>query len=178
VREHAGLVYAVARRQGLREAECDDVVQSVFVTLLKHLDAIEEAAKLPGWLATTARRESWRIARRVARGGAALEADHPLASPISGDALERIELADRVRRGLEALGPKCRDLLTALFLETDHPDYERVSQRVGIPFGSIGPTRARCLAKLAEILAAEEGGSSRNDIERGNPPISRYHGGS
>jgi hypothetical protein len=52
---------------------------------------------------------------------------------------------------LEQLGPACRTLLRALFFEGSKPDYQGVADRLGVAVGSIGPTRARCLAKLAEI---------------------------
>jgi hypothetical protein len=36
----------------------------------------------------------------------------------------------------------------------DRPDYASVAVAMGMPIGSIGPTRGRCLAKLrAQLLA-------------------------
>jgi hypothetical protein len=57
-----------------------------------------------------------------------------------------------VREGLERLGGKCRELLEALFGSSGEPNYALLAERLGIRVGSIGPTRARCLEKLAGIL--------------------------
>ena len=158
VRTHAGLVYAVARRTGLKEDQCEDVAQSVFATLLRRLDTVRDAQALAAWLVTTTKRESWRVARharRVADLAAAYKPTDPDPSPI--EAMEDIESAHRVRVALDELGGKCRELLLAIFSQRDQPDYAGISQRLSIPVGSIGPTRARCLAKLAEILRAGAG---------------------
>ena len=38
---------------------------------------------------------------------------------------------------------------------SDRPDYASVAQALGMPVGSIGPTRGRCLAKLRLLLDAD-----------------------
>lgn len=150
---HAGLVYAVARRCGLKEDQCDDVAQSVFSTLVRRLSSISDRAALPGWLATAARREAWRVKRRADRAASADPCGPEPAAvgddPLAG--LSDLEDAQRVRTALSELGQRCRDLLMAV-VSAAKPDYAAISQRLGIPMGSIGPTRARCLAKLAELL--------------------------
>jgi DNA-directed RNA polymerase specialized sigma24 family protein len=65
---------------------------------------------------------------------------------------ERMERAFAVRAGLIELGGRCQQLLTRVFGTIGEPDYKSISEELGMPIGSIGPTRARCLAKLAEIL--------------------------
>ena len=57
-----------------------------------------------------------------------------------------------LRAGLTMIGEKCRRLLLALFGDGGDSSYERVSEQVGIPVGSIGPTRARCLKRLLERI--------------------------
>ncbi|MES4787529.1 MAG: sigma-70 family RNA polymerase sigma factor, partial [Nitrospiraceae bacterium] len=42
----------------------------------------------------------------------------------------------------------------ALFLETSTVSYEKIAKRLGIPLGSIGPTRARCFKKLETIMSS------------------------
>jgi RNA polymerase sigma factor (sigma-70 family) len=157
VRDHAGLVYSIARDAGLPEHQCDDLAQHVFSTLLRNLDSIRSAPALPAWLAQTTRRAAWR-ARADARKRDAMHTDaerleiaaDPDETPLLRTA--RLEEAHRVRRALDVLGGRCRDLLRAVFVESDAPDYDTIASRLSIPRGSIGPTRARCLAKLAELL--------------------------
>jgi RNA polymerase sigma factor (sigma-70 family) len=152
VGEFGPLVFAVARRVGLAEDQCEDAAQSTFAALASNLGAIQEPAALPGWLATTARRESIRLSKAAARRpGAPLQIDPQAAD--AGPDLEALEAHYRLRTALSQLGPACRNLLRALYFEGSKPDYQGVAERLGVAVGSIGPTRQRCLAKLAEIFA-------------------------
>lgn len=74
------------------------------------------------------------------------------ADPERDDALADAEQRNLVRLGLRRLGGRCEQLLTALFLATGDPSYEAISESLGMPIGSIGPTRARCFRKLEAIL--------------------------
>ncbi len=150
---HAPLVYAVARKQGLREDQCDDVAQSIFSALARRIGSIRDAQALPAWLITSTKRESWRIRR------ATMQTDASAPEPAADDhrTMERLESMHQVRRGLDELGGRCKELLTLLFLADGAPDYQQISRTLDIPVGSIGPTRARCLAKLAEILTDRSG---------------------
>lgn len=147
---YAGVVYAVARAHRLDEATADDVAQTVFARLARSLPTLEEPQALAGWLATTARRECWRLLRIDQRDRKAVR--HAPTEAELDDAMRSIESAARVREALVELGGRCQELLTALFLSASPPDYEAISRSLGLPVGSIGPTRARCLAKLARIL--------------------------
>ncbi len=161
---YGGLVYAIARRHGLAEHACDDVAQLVFASLLRSLSSIREPAALPGWLTMTTRRACWRLVQRqrkeqsrvAAAGGHDYLADAlvqaPSSTPEASDALAAMERAHAVRLALDELGGRCRELLRALFLDTAKPDYTAISHRLDMPLGSIGPTRNRCLSKLAELL--------------------------
>lgn len=146
----AGLVFAVARRHGLREDQCEDVAQSVFSSLARRIDRLRDPGALPKWLITSATRESWRVDRVARRAARSMVEDTTIAP--SDESLQRLELAHRVRVALDDLGGRCRDLLLALFVETSEPNYQQISERLGIAVGSIGPTRARCIAKLVELL--------------------------
>lgn len=164
VQRYAGLVYSIARGHRLSEASCQDVAQEVFVSLWKSLRGIEQEGALAAWLSTTTRRACWRMMQRAEReegiliekgresGGMGSDGKNP-----NSQNLERIEQGDRVRRGLIQLGGKCRELLELLFITQVRPDYEAIAAKVGIPVGSIGPTRQRCLGKLAQILEEEAG---------------------
>jgi RNA polymerase sigma factor (sigma-70 family) len=156
------LVKTIALRSGLRGGDLDDVLQATWSTLLKHAALIEKPASLPSWIATTATREAWRqrqrrqrsenagVARSRALGTPDLETPEPELD------LMALERAQHLRDALQHLGERCRSLLEALFLAQVTPAYAELAERLGVPIGSLGPTRARCLAKL-EALLAEHG---------------------
>lgn len=165
VRLYSGLVYSIARHHDLPEDRCDDIAQLVFTSLLKHVGNIRDAVALPAWIGQTTRRACWRMIERLRREQATLRDVEQSANPLcASDAastevaslLSRIEQAHAVRRALDELGGRCLELLRALFVEVSTPDYDAIGRRLGMPVGSIGPTRVRCLAKLATILEAQQ----------------------
>jgi RNA polymerase sigma factor (sigma-70 family) len=137
------------------------VFQRVCVILFEHLDRIERPERLGAWLATTARRESWRQLR-LARATVPLigegdDADEELAqqadpAPLPDEMLERLERQQAVRVALAELDERCRALLTYLFYRAEPPPYAEIAAALGVAEGSIGPTRARCLRKLQQAL--------------------------
>ena len=153
-----GLVYSVPRRMGLRPEDAAEVFQTVWILLYQRLASVRDPARLGGWLLTTATRESVRASRRARRdalrgeGGDAPEADVRDARPLADEDREALERAQILRSALSELSERCRLLLEA-FLADDEPNYRDVARRLGIPIGSIGPTRARCFARLRELLA-------------------------
>jgi RNA polymerase sigma factor (sigma-70 family) len=159
VTQYQRLVYSIPRRAGLDVDAASDVYQTVFVHLVASLDAIERPDRLRAWLVTTAKRETWRfLARR--RSGPALAADlaendagvpEPAdAAPLADEALELLETQHEVRRAVESLDARCRELLTLLFYTAEPPPYAEIAARLAMPEGSVGPTRARCLKKLMD----------------------------
>lgn len=156
VEEYAALVYSIPRRYRFDDADTNDIFQNVFVSLLKNLNELRDDKALTRWLMTTTHRACWRRgqerskARRASDVEAILvpaEQDLPLAD------LQRWEQRHLVDRALRQLGGLCESLLRALFIHPEGANYESVGERLRIPAGSIGPTRRRCLAKLADILA-------------------------
>ncbi len=61
------LIWSICRRYRLGDADGEDVSQNVWLYLADQLDKIRDSAALPGWLATTTRRECLRVLR-TARG--------------------------------------------------------------------------------------------------------------
>ncbi|MCC7387980.1 MAG: sigma-70 family RNA polymerase sigma factor [Phycisphaerales bacterium] len=157
VGRYGGLVYAIGRRSGLDEASCDDVAQSVFAKLSRALPEMRDTAAVPGWISTTARREAWRVRRAQARSGGPAAGPEPEAA--FGAAAEGAVDHQRLRDALAELGGRCRDLLHALYFRPVKPAYEELSLMLGLPIGSIGPTRQRCLAKLAALLGFDREGA-------------------
>jgi RNA polymerase sigma factor (sigma-70 family) len=160
VDRYGPLVRQVARRYRLSEQESQDVSQTVWLRLLEHIGRIREPLAFPGWLVTTTRNEALRVlkANQRTRPVAAidnftLEVNHQEAT--AEDRLLRDERQKMVRDGLAELKPEHRALLLLLHAEPK-VSYEEISRRLGMPQGSIGPTRARCLEKLKQTRAIRQ----------------------
>jgi len=163
VTELSPLLWQVARAAGLSSGDAEDVLQTVWMRLVAHLNEIHDSAALTSWLVTTAKREAWRVR---AAGRRQLPADQELLAelPDEGPGSEDQVILDDQRRVLwEAIGRlsrRCQDLLRVIAF-APRPDYAVVAAALGMPIGSIGPTRGRCLAKLRALLASGPQGSPR-----------------
>lgn len=150
------LIYSIPLRYGLSEHDAGDIFQNVSLLLLENLTRLRDRQRLGAWLVITTRRECWRMLRQRQKSVRFVESNHPVEQvaddlPSEDDfiALERQSL---VRSALELMGAPCRQLLTFLFYAEPRPSYDEIARELGLPAGSIGPTRARCLAKLMKIL--------------------------
>ena len=152
VERYAPLIWSICRRYRLGGADADDAGQSVWLRLLEHLDRIRDPAALPGWLATTTQRECGRVlraARRPQALGHALDAGN-IPDEQTGTAEHELLLAERnaaLREAFMRLPLDCQRLIAMLIQDPPVP-YAKISAELGIPVGSIGPTRRRCLEKL------------------------------
>lgn len=145
------LVRSVLRAYRLTERDAEDVSQTVWLRLVEHLDSLREPRALPKWLMTTTKHEALRLIRA---NGKELPVD-PLEDPtiegadhvdVAAD-LIRAERHQALRDGLAELAPTDRELL--VLLVADPPlSYAEISAMLGMPIGSIGPTRGRCLQRL------------------------------
>jgi RNA polymerase sigma factor (sigma-70 family) len=151
VDRYGRLVYSIARGYGLSADDADDVFQGVFVILNRQLGALRDQTRLSSWLITTTHRECWRLRRRD-RDREPLDEAVAAEGPPPVEEIIRREREQGVREALARLDGRCRELLTALFLDPSLPSYEAIGARLGMPIGSIGPTRARCFRKLEAIL--------------------------
>jgi RNA polymerase sigma factor (sigma-70 family) len=141
----------VTRGFRLTSHQADDVVQETWMRLVRHLHRLENPSAVGAWLATTARRESLRMLQRTVHEVTTDELigiDEPDPdADADPDALGAEGPREIVRSALDALPPRERALLEMLHGEPA-PSYEHVAGELGIPVGSIGPTRARALARL------------------------------
>ncbi len=161
VRRYQRLIYAVPRRAGLDEDAAAEIFQDVFATLLENVETIEQPSRLQAWLVTTAKRKTWRAIGRAkgtrsfsdegegGEGELASLADEGL---LPDEALEQLEQQHLVRAALAELNERCRKLLQMLFYAAETPAYSEIAAALGTTEGSIGPTRARCLKKLLDVL--------------------------
>jgi RNA polymerase sigma factor (sigma-70 family) len=157
VRELNPLLWQVARAQGLGAEEAADVVQTTWLQLLRGLSDIRSPGALTSWLVTITRRDAIRRdQRRRADGQVSSDILESVADPVP-DATDRLIVAERdqvLADHFRRLPERCRALLRILS-QADRPDYDVVAQAVGMPRGSIGPTRGRCLARLRAMLLAD-----------------------
>jgi RNA polymerase sigma factor (sigma-70 family) len=155
------LLWSICRSFGLNGADAGDAFQLTWLRLLEHLDTIEDPDRLAGWLATTCRRECLAVLRRGRR--VLPTADDALfdrfAAPGAGADGPSL-VADRdagLWRAFNQLTDRCQQILRVLVLEPDDgaASYESAAQVLGMPKGSLGPTRGRCLAQLRKLLDTE-----------------------
>jgi RNA polymerase sigma factor (sigma-70 family) len=158
VDRYTPLVLSIVRRHRLQGSDAEDVVQTVWLRLVEHLDGIREPAALPGWIVTTARNECLHVIRsRKAVSPADFgERGWPNGTgdtAVDSDLLE----AERHEALLIALAelPERQRALLLLLIEDPPLSYEEISRRLGLPVGSIGPTRARALARVRAHRAVQ-----------------------
>jgi RNA polymerase sigma factor (sigma-70 family) len=160
VQRYSRLIYSIALRSGLSEDDAADVFQSVCVKLLANLEKLKDDKHLTGWLITTAKHECAHMLRQKQRQPASLPshdsesrlADLAATDPYPDAVILQVEEEHMVRQAVEELHTRCRALIELLYLSDPPASYVDVSQRMNIPIGSIGPTRARCLKSLKERL--------------------------
>lgn len=152
VERYGRLVYSIPSRLGFGAADADDVVQTVFGIALRRLETLRDETRLSAWLIRTTYRECWRLRRRM-KSAAELPEDVDADGQPSEARLEQEERQVIVRQALEKIDERCRRLLHALFFEQPTPAYDLLAERLGVPVGSIGPTRARCFQKMEGMLA-------------------------
>ncbi|HEU4511988.1 MAG TPA: sigma-70 family RNA polymerase sigma factor [Nocardioidaceae bacterium] len=156
------LLWRTARGAGLDEATAEDVVQSVWLALLRNSENVRDPHTVVKWLLTSARREAWRLSKRdraeAARTGGVfgVDGEELLSLPDVPESLpdEAVLRSTRQRRlweHVQQLPARCRQLIGVIAF-ADRPDYAVIAESLGMPVGSIGPTRGRCLAKLRHKL--------------------------
>ena len=154
------MVWSVARGFRLDEATAKDVSQTVWLKLIENIDRIKDPERLPGWLATTCRREALRVARARDRDvPTEFEFDVEDESPTLDEMLVDDEENRQVVMAFATLDAMCMQLLRLMLIEPAM-SYEEISEVTGRPIGSLGPTRARCLDKLKSAIARISGPSA------------------
>lgn len=154
----AQMVWSVARGFRLDDATAKDVSQTVWLKLIENIDRIQDPERLPGWLATTARREALRVSRKRERD-VPTEFEYDIADP--SPTLDEMLIDDEenrtVVRAFATLDDFCKTLLRLMTVEPAL-SYEEMAEATGRPIGSLGPTRARCLDKLRAAISRITGG--------------------
>ena len=159
VARYATLVWSVCRRYGVSGSDAEDVGASVWLRLVERLGSIREPAALPGWIATTTRRECLQALRTGRRQVPVQDDEFPDAEGAASDEwLLEQERHIALRLAFAGLSERCRRLLSMLF--ADPPaQYAEIADTLGMTVGGIGPTRMRCLERLRdrpELVALRE----------------------
>jgi len=153
------LVSSVLRRYRLSESDSADASQNVWLALVRNLKNIREPAALPGWIASTTKNEALHVLsarRRTEPVDPQADSRLDIVEHVEMDAgMIRRERHRALRTGLHELRPEHQELLRLLISEPAL-SYHQISLQLGIPIGSIGPTRARCLRKLQSTEALRD----------------------
>jgi RNA polymerase sigma factor (sigma-70 family) len=151
------VLWNAARAQGATPSNCEDAVQTALLQLVDRAETIHEPAAVLGWLVVVVKREVWRLSRGSRREIGVEEVPEAPAQSLDPEA-ESI-LGERQRRlwmHIATLPPRCQELLRVIAF-ADRPDYAAIASSLGMPVGSIGPTRGRCLQKLRVTLGSDPG---------------------
>ena len=174
VDRYAPLVYTICTRYRLSNHDIEDVAQNVWLLLVEQLGKLRVPAALPGWLATTTARECLRVVtatHKAERLGTGLDDSALFVADAAID--EEILMAEQhaaLRAAFAELPSRCQQLLSMLI--SDPPrSYAEIHAELGIPVGSIGPQRARCLERLrrSSAFAALGEGEAKINIRGGEP---------
>jgi len=157
VDKYARLIWAMTRDFKLVESDAADVFQATWLRLLEHINRLEQPARVGSWLAATARNECLRsVAARkkvmLVHDDVTLK-DSAAHEPEIDERLLSEERAQAVRDALSRLPFRWRRLVEMLMADPPVP-YTEISDQLGLPVGSIGPTRGRCLERLRVLLQA------------------------
>jgi RNA polymerase sigma factor (sigma-70 family) len=158
VDQYARLIWSITADFKLGESDAADVAQTTWLRLLEHIDRIEYPERVGSWLAATARNECLRslaARKRVVLSPDDVELNSVVATyePEIDEGLLAAERAQVVHDALSLLPGRWQRLLELLM--ADPPaSYADISDELGLPIGSIGPTRGRCLARLRVLLQA------------------------
>jgi RNA polymerase sigma factor (sigma-70 family) len=151
------ILWHTVRAQRLDNSSAEDVLQTTWLALVRNADKIADPRAVLQWLIVTARREAWRVSRGQLRMSPQELDDDDFASS-ADDSPENLALRTAAEQVLwshiAALPDRCRQLLRVIAF-ADRPDYAELAHSLGMPVGSIGPTRGRCLAKLRASLTTD-----------------------
>jgi RNA polymerase sigma factor (sigma-70 family) len=151
------VLWHAARSQGAATATCEDAIQTALLQLVDRAESIKEPAAVLGWLVVVVKREVWRLVRGERREVGVDQVPELPDRQLDPEATSILGERQRVLwQHISALTPRCQALLRVIAF-ADKPDYEAIATSLGMPIGSIGPTRGRCLNKLRVSLGSDPG---------------------
>lgn len=153
--QYSRLIWSITVDFKLPESDAADVVQTTWLRLLEHIDRIQHPDRVGSWLAATARNACLRslaAQKRIVLGKEDSDLDDAMRDEAEVD--ERLLANERARTVQDALShlPRRWQRLVELLMADPPTSYAEISDQLGLPVGSIGPTRGRCLARLRVLL--------------------------
>lgn len=158
VKRYSESLWQVTGTYRLDAASRKDVVQTVWLRLHHRIDSIRDPDRLIGWLVRVTRNECVNLIRQQSRcvdtGGDEL-IEPTTETPNPTQRLEQQQVERAVAAAFEQLDERCRQLLALLMAEPPIP-YDEIGHLIGMPRGSVGPTRQRCLKKMRALAPIAE----------------------
>ena len=150
------ILWHTARSQGLSEPVAEDVMQTAWLRLVDNADRINDSRRVLAWLMTTVKREAWTVSKR--RSTITIDLDSS-PEPISVTPTPEMQSVVTEEQGVlwshvQLLSERCQHLLRVIAF-SERPDYAGIATALGMPVGSIGPTRGRCLNQLRQSLTSD-----------------------
>jgi RNA polymerase sigma factor (sigma-70 family) len=147
INRHDRMLNAIARSYRLSPHDTDDAIQGTWIKLYEHLHTIRDPNAIAAWLNTTMRREALRLLQTHVREQLT---DQPDLTTTTHDTPEhrllQTEQQHILHHALQTLPTRQRQLMT--LIATDTTNYHHISSTLNMPIGSIGPIRARSIARL------------------------------
>lgn len=153
VSQYAALVYTVARRAGLSELDAEDCAQHTWLALYRKRRSIKDPMAIAAWLIRTSQREAVRMMKRLRRPASSEAGSEPVdGKSLPADEVSALEFQVVLAKALEQLDPRCRKLITEMYLSNPDKKYRDIAALIGVKPNSLGPLRKRCLTRLKDIL--------------------------
>jgi len=162
VDRHRTAVYRATRAALGSHADAEDAAQDAFLAAYRRLDSFRGAASFKTWLLTIAwneainrRRSLTRLWRRQVDAksdeeGLDLMANVASDGPTPEQAASHEDLRRGIRRAIQALSPKLRDVL--LLAQSGEHTYEELGAMLGAPTGTIKWRVSEARRKVKETL--------------------------
>jgi len=162
VRDYGPVIFSVAHRLRLEGPDRDDLFQEACLACYRSVHTVQDPRRLSSWVFAVAYHLGVDILRRRSQGATQRVPGDPidtvsLPAAVAPDALESLEEMEQLALlwdALEHLEPRCQELLRSLYLEDPPMSYAEAASRIGVPIGSVGPTRLRCLERLLKTYKA------------------------
>jgi RNA polymerase sigma factor (sigma-70 family) len=156
--KYKNLIFSIPIKYGFSRTDAADVFQAVCLDLLTELPRLRNPTGLPKWLMQATAHRCWRSRREAARyshdeeDARRLQDRATLPETLPDELLREVEREQAVRNAIAGLSPRCRQMVQMLFFETPPRPYSQVAATLGVPTGSIGFLRGRCLHRLRQAL--------------------------
>ena len=155
IERYKRLIFSIPIKQGVDREDASDIFQAVCLDLVVALPSLRDPQALPQWLIRTTAHRVWKWKRRGLRGAVG-DPDAANGVPdqdkLPDALLHEVQQEQALRTALDRMGPRCRQMIEALFLESPPRSYRDVAMQLGLAPGSIGFIRSRCLTKMRSEL--------------------------